>query len=70
MMVERCLNLKEEVAGSISGFEISSLLDKILARWSSASCALALACRPFVSPKKEKLGLTTSHMVSSPESQR
>jgi hypothetical protein len=30
------------------GCEISSLLDKKLALWSTASCTLALACRPFV----------------------
>ena len=42
MMVERYLDVKEEVGDSIPGCEISSLLDKIL----------ALACRPFVSPKK------------------
>jgi len=53
MMVERYPNLKEEVGGSIPGFEISSLLDKILARWSTASCALALASWPSVSKKKK-----------------
>ena len=41
-------NLKEEVGGSIPGYEISSLLDIKLARWSIASCALALACQPSV----------------------
>ena len=37
-----------------SGYQISSILDIKLARWSIASCALALACRPFVSNKKQK----------------
>jgi hypothetical protein len=49
MMVERHPNLKEEVVGSILSYEISSLLDKKLTKWSTASCALALACRPSVS---------------------
>ena len=49
MMLERYPNLKEEVGGSIVGCEISSLLDGKLARWSTASCALALACWPSVS---------------------
>jgi hypothetical protein len=43
MMVERYPNFKEEVGGSIPGYEMSSLLDEKLARWSTASCALALA---------------------------
>ena len=34
MMVERYPNLKEEVGGSTPDCEISSLLDKKLARWS------------------------------------
>ena len=51
MMMERCPNLKEEVGGSISSSEISSILDRKLVRWSTASCALALACRPSVSKK-------------------
>ena len=57
MMLERYPNLKEEVGGSIPGCGISSLLDKILARWSPASRALVLACRPSISKnlkKKEK----------------
>jgi hypothetical protein len=54
MMVERYPNLKEEVGGSDSGWEISSLPNGHLARWSIASCALALAYRPFVSKRKEK----------------
>jgi hypothetical protein len=55
MMVERYPNPKEEVGGSIRGFEISSLHDEKLAMWSIASCALALACRPSVSStNKEK----------------
>jgi hypothetical protein len=52
MMVERYPNLKEEVVGSIPNCEISSLLDGKLARWSFASYALALACRPFASKKE------------------
>ena len=56
MMVERYPNLKEEVGGSIPNCEISSLLDRKLARWSSASYALALACRPsgFFKKKNKK----------------
>ena len=49
MMVERYPNLKEEVGNSISNCKISSLIDRKLARWSTASCALALACQPSVS---------------------
>jgi hypothetical protein len=49
MMVERNPNLKEEVGGSIPDCEISSLLDIKLIRWSIASCALTLACRPSIS---------------------
>ena len=48
MMVERYPNLKDEVGGSIPGCEISSLLGIILAMWSTASCALVMACRPSV----------------------
>ena len=50
--------LKEEVGGPIPGYEISSLPDGKLARWSTASCALALGCRPFVQKniKKKQLG--------------
>ena len=47
-------NLKEEVGGSNPSCEISSLLDGKLTRWSTASCALALACWPFVSQKKKE----------------
>jgi hypothetical protein len=47
MMVERYPNLKEEVDGSIPSYEISSLPDGKLARWSIASCALAFACSGF-----------------------
>jgi hypothetical protein len=49
MMVERYPKLKEEVGGSIPNYEISSLPDRKLARWSIASCVLVLACRPPVS---------------------
>ena len=52
MMVERYPNLKEEVGGSILGCEVFSLPDGKLARWSTTSCALALACRRFVSKLK------------------
>jgi hypothetical protein len=55
MMVKRYPNFKEEVGGLIPGCEISSLLDKKkLAKWSTASCALALACRSSVSKEKKK----------------
>ena len=40
-----------EIDSSISGCKTSSLLDKILARWSTASYALVLAYRPFVFKK-------------------
>ena len=46
--LERYTNLKKKVGGSIPSCEISSVLEKILARWSAASYALMLACRPFV----------------------
>jgi hypothetical protein len=36
------------VDGPIHDPEVSSLLDRKLARWSTASCALALACWPYV----------------------
>ena len=42
MMMERYPNPEEEVGASISGCEISSMLD----------INLALACRPYVSKKK------------------
>jgi hypothetical protein len=48
-MVERYPNFKEEVGASIPDCEISSLPDEKLARWSTASYALVLACRPSVS---------------------
>jgi hypothetical protein len=54
MMVERYPNLKEEVSNSNPRCEISFLLDEILARWSTTSCALALAYQPSV-PKKIKI---------------
>jgi hypothetical protein len=44
----------EEVGGSIPSCEISSLLDGKFARWSTASCVLALACQPFVSKEEEE----------------
>ena len=52
MMVERYPNLKEEVGNLIPSYEISFVLDGKLVRWLIVSCALGLACRPFVSKKK------------------
>jgi hypothetical protein len=52
MMVERYLNLKEDVGGSIPGCKISYLLDIKFAQWSIASCALASPCRSSVSQIK------------------
>ena len=52
--MERYPNLKEEAGGLIPSCEISSLLDIKLVRWSTASYALALACRHSVSNKKKK----------------
>ena len=60
MMVERYPNLKEEVGGSIPSYEISSLHEGKLARWSTVSYALALAYRPTVS-KKEMNKITKIH---------
>jgi hypothetical protein len=54
MMVERYPNVKDEVGGSIPGCEISSLCDRKVAMWSTASCALALACWPVGLLSKEK----------------
>ena len=48
MMVKRYPNLKEEVGSSNPGYEISSLPDEKLVKWSTTSCALVLACRPYV----------------------
>ena len=45
---ERDPNLKDEVGCSAPGCENPSLLDKKLARWSIASCALALGCRASI----------------------
>lgn len=49
-------NNQTEVGGSIPRCEISSLLDRDrkLAKWSTASCALALACWPCVSKNEKK----------------
>jgi hypothetical protein len=55
MMVEIYPNLKEEVGDLILGCEISSLLEEKLTRRSTASCALALACRPSVSKKGKRI---------------
>ena len=52
--MENYPNLNEEVGGSIPGCKISSLLDKLLVRWSTSSCALTLTCRFSISKKKEK----------------
>jgi hypothetical protein len=54
MMVERYPNLKEEVGSSIHDYEISSLPDGKLPRWSSTSCALTLACRPSIFFKEKR----------------
>ena len=51
MMVEKYPNLKEEVGGSIPDCKIFSLLEEKYAKWSIASCALALTCRPSFSKK-------------------
>ena len=60
-VVERHPNLKEEVGGSILGFEISSLpLDTKLVRWSIASCVVAPACRPYVSTKNKNNFMVTA----------
>ena len=53
MMVERYPILKEKVGSWIPDCEISSLPDGKLAKWSTASSALALACQPSVSKNKE-----------------
>ena len=53
-MVDIYPNLKKEVGGSFLGCEIFSLLDIILVRWSNASCAMALACRPSIDLLKKK----------------
>ena len=55
VMVEGYPNLKEEVGGSNPGYEISSLLDGKLARWSTASCAWRWTVG-LLSQKKEKKG--------------
>ena len=49
MMPERYPNLKEKVGSSNPGCKIFSLLDGKLARCSTTSCTLTLACRPSVS---------------------
>ena len=54
MLMARYPNLKEEFDGSIPGCEISSLLDIKLVRWSTASCALTMACRHYVSKQTNK----------------
>jgi len=52
MMMERYPNLKEEVGNSAPDCGISSLPNRIIAKWSIASCALALACWPSISKIK------------------
>ena len=54
MMVERYPNPKKNVGGSIPGCDISSLLHIKLVKWSTASCALALAYWAYVSKKLRK----------------
>ena len=63
VMVEGYPNLKEEVGGLNPDYEISSLLDIKLARWWTASCALALACRPSVAKRKEKKRKSCSILI-------
>jgi hypothetical protein len=63
MMMERDPNLKKEVGGSILDCEIFSLLDEKLTRWSTASCALALAYRNSVSKRKKKTPQFTRRMA-------
>jgi hypothetical protein len=53
-LLEKYSIIKEVVGGSILSYEISSLRDGELARWSTASCALALEYRPFVSQQKKR----------------
>ena len=65
MMVEGYPNLKEEVGGSDPGCEISSLPDRELAKWSTASCALALACRPFVSNNNNNNNTNNKYLQAS-----
>ena len=48
MMVERHPSLKEEVGGSVPGYEIFSLPGGRLARWSTATYALTMACFPSI----------------------
>jgi hypothetical protein len=64
MMVERYPNLKEEVGSLTHGCEISSLPDEKLAMWSTASCALALACQSSLSKKKRKEKITTRFLYN------
>ena len=54
MMVDRYPNLNEKVDDSNPGCEISSVPEGKVARWSTASSALALAYRPSVSKKGKK----------------
>jgi hypothetical protein len=49
MMVEKYPNLKVEVGNLIPGYEISSLPEGKLVKWSTASCALELAYRTSLS---------------------
>ena len=51
MIVKKYLNLKEQVGVLIPSYEICSLLDTKLARWSIASYVSTLACWHFVSIK-------------------
>ena len=54
--MERYPNFMAKVGGSISSCEISSLLDRVLAMWSIASYALALACQSYVSKGEKNIG--------------
>ena len=52
-LANRERNMEGEAAPHRSG-EISSLLDRKLARWSTTSCALTLACQLYVEEKTTK----------------
>ena len=67
-MAERYPNLKEEVGGSVPGCEISSLLDIKLAKLSTDSYALAMACRPSVPQKRGNLKYTFVDLIYNPPS--
>jgi hypothetical protein len=56
MVTERYPNLKEEVGGPIPGCEISSILMENLSSGQlRTSCALAMACRPYISRRRKRI---------------